>query len=168
MPNENDTNTDDLNGNEPPKGLDLPKDRAPSRVLSGAKRLLDGNTHTGIAVLLTSDGKPSTLMIPDISGVIAKAKKDKDGNPIKDKDDQPIKTGGLAPVYITKPVRILGRNLIHFLEAKKIEIPDTLHQFIKGFGVSCARLCDCTVGEIARVLHEIDRHNWNHGQGRAG
>ena len=71
---------------------ELPAKRTESKVLSGAEQFADGQIHTGVAVLVASDGKPSTLMIPDVTKV-------KDG----------------APVYITKPIRINGKNLKEFL-----------------------------------------------------
>jgi hypothetical protein len=74
-----------------------------SAVLSGAEKFADGNVHVGAAIMVTSDGNPSTLMIPDVSKISAG-----------------------APVYITKPIRIDGKNLKEFLTAKKIALPASI------------------------------------------
>lgn len=92
---------------------ELPAKRELSPVLSGADNILEGDTHTGIAVLVSSDGKPSTLMITDVSNI--------DGQ----------------PVYITKPIRINGKNLKGFLENKKIDLPDRVKALIDETKISC-------------------------------
>ena len=74
-----------------------------SAVLSGAQKFADGTVHVGAAIMVTSDGNPSTLMIPDALN---------------------IPKG--APVYITKPIRIDGKNLKDFLTAKKITLPPAI------------------------------------------
>ncbi|MGE0683353.1 MAG: hypothetical protein AB7P69_20940 [Candidatus Binatia bacterium] len=88
----------------------------PLDVLTGTDTILDGDSHIGVAVLVTSDGKPSTLMIPDASKV-------KDGK----------------PVYITKPIRIKGDKLKPFLEKKlgKGKIPDNVMSLIADTSISC-------------------------------
>ncbi len=88
----------------------------PLDVLSGADQILDGENHIGVAVLVTSDGKPSTLMIPDASKV-------KDGK----------------PVYITKPIRIKGDKLKPFLIEKLGEgkIPANVMALIANTSISC-------------------------------
>jgi hypothetical protein len=76
-------------------------------VLSGAEDFVDDGkptTHFGLAVYVTADGKPSTVMIPDVTSV-------KDGK---------------SPVYITRRIAINGKNLQKFLEAKQITLPDAL------------------------------------------
>lgn len=93
---------------------DLPQTATTSDVLSGADKLLDGQTHTGVAVLVTSDGNPSTLMIPDVTG-ISKGQ----------------------PVYITNPIRINGKNLKAFLANKKIDLPKPVSDLIEDTQISC-------------------------------
>jgi hypothetical protein len=92
----------------------LPQTATTSDVLSGADKLLDGETHTGVAVLVTSDGNPSTLMIPDVTRI-------SEGQ----------------PVYITKPIRINGANLKTFLVNKKVSLPDKLSNLIEDTKISC-------------------------------
>ena len=108
--NKNDEATDK---NDPSK-TNLPQTATTSDVLSGADNLADGQTHTGVAVLVTSDGKPSTLMIPDVSG-ISKGQ----------------------PVYITKPIRINGKNLKTFLANKKVDLPKPVSDLIEDTQISC-------------------------------
>lgn len=86
-----------------------------SPVLSGADKFLDGQTHFGVSVLVTSDGKPSTLMIPDVTGVAA----------------------GTSPVYITKPIRIDGKNLKAYFVDKGLTLPDALASLIDDTKISC-------------------------------
>jgi hypothetical protein len=86
----------------------LPARRPPDpAVLSGAQKYADGDLHIGVAIMVTSDGNPSTLMIPDVTKV---------------KPQQ----GMGAPVYITKPIRIDGKNLKAFLKEKKITLPEAI------------------------------------------
>jgi len=99
-------------GNQPQ--TDLPQTATTSDVIAGTEQLLDGETHVGIAVLVSSDGMPSTLMIPDAGGV-------KDGK----------------PVFITKPIRINGENLKNFLGKKGVELPDPLTKLIQNTQISC-------------------------------
>ena len=80
-------------------------------VLAGAEKLLGDRTHFGVSVLVTSDGWPSTLMIPDVGGIASG-----------------------SPVYITKPIRIEGKNLKAFFIAKKIDLPAPLGGTPKGTG----------------------------------
>ena len=94
----------DAGDNTPVKPADKPADgagdvvdTAVSPVLSGVDNFIDGATHVGIAVRMTSSGVPSTLMIPDAGGV---------------------KNG--APVFITRPIRLEGKNLKKFLIAKGV------------------------------------------------
>ena len=93
---------------------DPSKELSTSIVLSGAENFTDGNIHTGIAVVVSSDGKPSTLMIPDLTKV----------------------TDG-APVYITKPVRIDGKNLKEFLKNKGVTLPAAVTNLIEDTKISC-------------------------------
>jgi len=99
-------------GNQPQ--TDLPQTATTSDVLSGAEQLLDGENHYGIAILVASDGVPSTLMIPDVGGV-------KDGK----------------PVFITKPIRINGENLKAFLKNKDVTLPPPLPDLIGNTQISC-------------------------------
>jgi hypothetical protein len=83
-------------------------------VLAGADKQTDGQTHFGVAVMVSSDGKPSTLMIPDVAGVA---------------------TG--EPVFITKPIRINGENLKTFLKNKGVKLPEALSNLIEDTKISC-------------------------------
>ncbi len=85
-----------------------------SVILSGAEKQTDGQTHFGVAVMVSSDGKPSTLMIPDVAGVA---------------------TG--EPVFITKPIRIDGKNLKAFLKNKGVELPDAINNLVEDTQISC-------------------------------
>lgn len=96
------------------KKPELPAKQELSPVLSGAEKLLDGQTHTGIAVLVGSDGKPSTLMIPDVTN---------------------IEKG--QPVYITKPIRINGEGLKNFLSEKGVSLPEAVTNLIEKTEISC-------------------------------
>jgi len=107
------------NGTTTPAGGPGTAPQVPARppespVLSGAEKFLDGQTHFGVAVLVASDGKPSTLMIPDVGG---------------------ISKG--SPVYITKPIRIDGKNLKAFFVAKGVTLPDALTGLIEDTKISC-------------------------------
>lgn len=93
---------------------DVPAKPVTSVVLSGAERQLDGATHAGVAVMVSSDGQPSTLMIPDVTRV-------KDGE----------------PVYITKPIRIKGANLKTFLSKKGVTLPEAVTKLIEDTSISC-------------------------------
>ena len=98
------TDTQTTKDGAPPAQQTLPARRPPdSAVLSGAQKFADGTVHVGAAIMVTSDGNPSTLMIPDALNI----------------------TKG-APVYITKPIRIDGKNLKDFLTAKKISLPPAI------------------------------------------
>jgi hypothetical protein len=75
---------------------------------------VDGQTHTGVAVLVTSDGNPSTLMIPDVTRI-------SEGQ----------------PVYITKPIRIDGANLKTFLTKKGVNLDAKVVKLIEDTKISC-------------------------------
>lgn len=114
---------DDPKENEPKKTTevdkpisqtDLPQTSTTTDVLAGAEQLADGSVHTGVAVLVTSDGNPSTLMIPDVQG---------------------LSTG--KPVFITKPIRIKGKNLKAFLAKKFPNLPEKLKDLIEDTSISC-------------------------------
>lgn len=112
-----DTNVDENKGTgeQGEQGTtNLPQTATTSDVLSGADKLLDGETHTGVAVLVSSDGNPSTLMIPDVTRI-------SEGQ----------------PVYITKPIRINGANLKTFLAKKKVKLPENLANLIEDTKISC-------------------------------
>ena len=85
-----------------------------SVILSGAEKQTDGQTHFGVAVMVSSDGKPSTLMIPDVAGVA---------------------TG--EPVFITKPIRIDGKNLKAFLKNKGVDLKESINNLIEDTQISC-------------------------------
>lgn len=114
MPEEEVEKTKETPEKADPSKTDLPQTATTSDVLSGAEKLLDGQTHTGVAVLVTSDGQPSTLMIPDVTG-ISKGQ----------------------PVYITKPIRINGKNLKAFLANKKVDLPKPVSDLIEDTSISC-------------------------------
>ena len=114
MPDPKDDKTKEAAENGDQTKTDLPQTATTSDVLSGADKLLDGQTHTGVAVLVTSDGQPSTLMIPDVTG-ISKGQ----------------------PVYITKPIRINGKNLKDFLANKQVNLPKPVSDLIEDTSISC-------------------------------
>ena len=117
-------------GKPAPTKTEVPAVQAQSPVLSGAEKYADGQVHAGIAVLVTSDGKPSTLMIPDVTKV-------KDG-------------GG--PIYITKPIRITGKNLKGFLTAKKITLPKEVSDLIEDSSISCEAFYFTTSGPLLMMF----------------
>jgi hypothetical protein len=102
------------NGTTPDKAVAPAQPAAPPAVLSGADKLLDGSLHVGVAVQVTSDGKPSTLMMTDVTQ-IAKG----------------------YPIYITKPIRIRGANLETFLTKKGVSLPDAVKGLIANTSISC-------------------------------
>ena len=110
----NDKKNDGTNGQNLPKTTESVEKVSNSVALSGAEKLLDGQTHTGIAILVSSDGKPSTLMIPDVTQI--------------DKG---------APVYITKPIRIKGENLWAFLKEKGVTLIPAIENLIEKTEISC-------------------------------
>jgi|SRR5215469_5651034 len=109
-----DEQIENVENNKPEKAVALAQPVAPPAVLSGAEKLLDGTTHVGVAVQVTSDGKPSTLMITDITQI-----------------------GKGYPIYITKPVRIKGANLKTFLANKGAVMPEKLQKLIEDTSISC-------------------------------
>jgi hypothetical protein len=111
------------------KNADSTQEESTAVVLSGAEKLLDGQTHTGVAVLVTSDGKPSTLMVPDITKV----------------------TDG-APVYITKPIRINGQNLKAFLAKKNVNLPEKVTKLIEDTMISCEAFYYSNNGPLLMVF----------------
>jgi hypothetical protein len=114
MAEDNANEKKDTNGQEDQSPTNLPQTATTTDVLSGADKLLDGDTHTGIAVLVSSDGSPSTLMIPDVTRI-------SEGQ----------------PVYITKPIRIDGVHLKTFLEKKNIKLPTAVANLIEDTKISC-------------------------------
>jgi hypothetical protein len=89
-----------------------PAPRAASGVLAGAEVLLDGKTHVALAVQVSSDGKLSTLMIPDVAGAD-------------------------ATCFITKPVRIKADKLAAYLQKKNITLPDPVKNLLTDTTISC-------------------------------
>ena len=80
--------------------------------LSGVTdKFLDGTSHFGVAVVVTSGAGESTLMIPD--------------------------AGAGEPVYITKPIMIEGTKLKAFLQAKGITLPAKLANVIADAKIGC-------------------------------
>jgi hypothetical protein len=73
-------------------------DVVPARLQLAAEpsTILDGKVHVGFAVGLTSDGKASAVVVPDVTGVIA----------------------GTAPVYLAKPVKLKLEKLYAYLDKK--------------------------------------------------
>jgi hypothetical protein len=84
-------------------------------VISGVDQMMDGKSHTGIAVAVTSSGQTSVLMIPDVAAV-------KEGN---------------GPVYITKPIKLELAKLNAFLGKKDIKLPEEVQNLLKDTSVSC-------------------------------
>jgi hypothetical protein len=108
------TETENTSNDTPNKPLAKATDSEVSPILSGAKKIADGNIHVGVAVMVESDGAPSTLMITDVAKV----------------PDE--------PVYITKPIRIKGDNLKAYLKEKKLlDEGDKLLDFIADIKISC-------------------------------
>jgi hypothetical protein len=95
-----------------PRKDTAPAPRAASGVLAGAELLLDGKTHIALAVQVSSDGKLSTLMIPDVAGTD-------------------------ATCFITKPVRIKADKLAAYLEKKNITLPDEVKNLLTDTTISC-------------------------------
>jgi len=58
--------------------------------------ILDGKVHVGFALGLTSGGKASAVVSPDVTGV----------------------TAGTAPVYLAKPIKLELSKLLKYLEKK--------------------------------------------------
>ncbi len=85
-----------------------------SPVLSGISGLLDGGTHVGVAVTLSSGSGVSTLMIPDVTG-ISKGQ----------------------PVFITRPIVLQGKNLKDFFTAKGITLDKKVTDLIADTEISC-------------------------------
>lgn len=92
-------------------------------VLSGAETCLTGETKLALSVNVTSGTGRSTLMVPDIGG---------------------IKNG--KPIYITKPVGIVGSKLKKFLagddtkEPKvpaRADLPKPISDLIEDTTISC-------------------------------
>ena len=102
----------------PKKEEQITKKEPESVVLSGVadqpKLFLNAEPHIGLAVVVSSGTGLSTLMIPDITGV---------------------STG--SPVYLTKPVGIVGKNLKEFLEAKKVDLPKPAASLLTDTTISC-------------------------------
>lgn len=77
--------------------------------IAGSEELfLDGKTHIGVTVTLKASSKESQLSIPDVTQVAS----------------------GRSPIFITKPVKIEGKNLKAFLEAKKMSPGDKITKLI--------------------------------------
>jgi hypothetical protein len=111
---DNETANAENNSADNEKAVALAQPVAPPAVLSGADKLLDGSLHVGVAVQVTSDGKPSTLMITDVTQ-IAKG----------------------YPIYITKPIRIKGANLETFFDKKGVALPASVKGLIGKTSISC-------------------------------
>lgn len=114
MSDKNETISKDTTESSVVLKADTTADASTSMVLAGAEKQTDGQTHFGVAVMVASDGKPSTLMIPDVAGVA-------DGE----------------PVFITKPIRINGENLKAFLTNKGVELPEAISKLIEDTKISC-------------------------------
>ena len=74
-------------------------------VLSGADTLFDGATHVGVAIEVSAGGSTSFVMIPDATRI---------------SEGQPI--------YITRAVKIEGKNLAEFFKNKNVTVPDKLKE----------------------------------------
>lgn len=116
----------------PDSAIDVRKDGAPARpapsgVLSGAERLVDGKTHFALAVQVSSDGKLSTLMIPDVT--------------------EPQKT-----CYITSPVRIKADKLVTYLKAKQVDLPKPVADLLSDTTISCEAFYSTTSGPFLMMF----------------
>jgi hypothetical protein len=80
----------------------------------GAPNLLDGKVHVGLSVEVSSGAGLSTLMIPDVSGV---------------------KTG--QPIYITKPIGIVGKSLKDLLRSQGVSLPPEVERLIEETSINC-------------------------------
>jgi hypothetical protein len=99
---------DDLIEQQKKQLVPLAEAKVPA-VLSGVgEELLDGNLHVGVAIDVAASGKPSTLMLPDVTGV----------------------KSGKSPIFITKPIEIEGKNFTEFLTAKSITLPEQAKNLI--------------------------------------
>ena len=83
-------------------------------VLSGVdETFLNGEDHFGISIEVESGGNASSLVIPDVKGVKEK-----------------------TPIFISKPIKITGKDLIAFLQSKDIKIPENF-SIVEKSSVSC-------------------------------
>jgi len=75
--------------------------------------MLDGKVHVGVAIGLSTEDKPSALVVPDVTGV----------------------GKGTSPVYLAKPLKIHLEKILDYIEKKgpgtKKAIED--NQQLKGF-----------------------------------
>ena len=85
-----------------------------SGVLSGADTLFNGDTHVGVAIEVSADGKISHVMIPDATRV----------------------TEG-QPIYITRAISLKGENLAAFLSGKGVTLTAELGRLLKNTSISC-------------------------------
>jgi hypothetical protein len=98
-----------------------PKEAAPGRLVltSEPPSMLDGKAHAGLAIGLETSGKPSALVLPDISGMIS----------------------GTQPIYLAKPLKLELENIVAYLKAKSpeaagaIEKNEMLKSFLKNTAV---------------------------------
>lgn len=105
----------------------VPAPRAAPAVLAGAEGLLDGNSHIALAVQVSSDGKLSTLVIPDVAGA--------------------EKT-----CFITNPVRINAAKLVPYLKTKNITLPDEVTRLLTDTTISCEAFYSTTNGPFLMMF----------------
>ena len=130
----------DENGtkNEEAEGRNSSEEATPARevptsvMLAGAERRFDDKVHIGIAIRVTSSGKPSTLMIPDVAGV--------------EKGE---------PIFITRRISLNGDNLEAFLKKEQITLPEKLAGVLRKGSISCEALYYSKDGPLLMIFEVI-------------
>ena len=112
--------------------VETQKSRAPARrastgVLAGAESLLDGKSHIALAVQVSSDGKLSTLVIPDV-------------------------TSAETTCFITSPVRINAGKLVTYLASKNITLPDEVKNLLSDTTISCEAFYSTKAGPFLMMF----------------
>jgi len=83
---------------------DLPAVPAKLQLKAEPPTMLDGKVHVGVAIGLTTAGRPSALVVPDVKGI----------------------TDGTSPVYLAKPLKIELDKILEYLESQQQGIKETL------------------------------------------
>lgn len=76
--------------------------------------IYDGECHCGVAIMLTVEGKTSSIMIPD-AGKISEG----------------------SPVFTTGRVSIHGYAIMNLLTSKGVKLPEALSRLIANSSISC-------------------------------
>lgn len=95
---------------KPESGTPVPA----GKILAGTDTLFDGDSHVGVAIEVAASGSVSHLVISDA-----------------------MKIASGAPVFITAPVRLKGKNLKKFLDGKGVSIHEKLRGLLDKLEVSC-------------------------------